>query len=108
VVNNDLELPVEQEGEQPVVAAANNLPQNFAVVVDAANTPQRLQQVLQDLKEAGAKRIFTVFGCDGQVGCLCCEQSGTMAMAMNWGSAVVQQGVACCPHRVSEECLTKS
>ncbi len=67
VVNNELELFDPEETEQPPPAAANKLPQDFAVVVDAANTPQRLAQVLDDLREAGAKRIFTVFGCDGQV-----------------------------------------
>jgi hypothetical protein len=67
VVNNELELFDPEEGEQPPPAAASKLPQDFAVVVDAANTPQRLAQVLDDLREAGAKRIFCVFGCDGQV-----------------------------------------
>jgi hypothetical protein len=68
VVNNELDLFDPEEGEeQQLAAAATKLPQDFAVVVDAANTPQRLAQVLDDLREAGAKRIFTVFGCDGQV-----------------------------------------
>lgn len=67
VVNNELELFDPEEGEQPPPAAASKLPQDFAVIVDAANTPQRLAQVLDDLREAGAKRIFCVFGCDGQV-----------------------------------------
>jgi hypothetical protein len=66
VVNNDLELFDPEEGEQQP-AATPKLPQDFAVVVDAADTPQRLAQVLDDLREAGAKRIFTVVGCDGQV-----------------------------------------
>lgn len=68
VVNNELDLELEGEGEQPPPTPANKLPKDFAVVVDAANTPQRLAQVLDGLREAGAKRIFTVFGCDGQVG----------------------------------------
>jgi len=70
VVNNELDLALEGEGEgeQPPPTPANKLPKDFAVVVDAANTPQRLAQVLDGLREAGAKRIFTVFGCDGQVG----------------------------------------
>lgn len=68
VVNNELELFDAEEGEEQPPPAATKLPKDFAVAVDAANTPQRLAQVLDDLREAGAKRIFTVFGADGQVG----------------------------------------
>lgn len=69
MINNELELFDAEEGEeQQQPPAAAKLPKDFAVAVDAANTPQRLAQVLDDLREAGAKRIFTVFGADGQVG----------------------------------------
>lgn len=69
MVNNDLELldPEQQQQEQQ---QPPQLPQDFAVVVDAADTPQRLADVLTALREAGAQRVFTVFGCDGQVRCL--------------------------------------
>lgn len=69
VVNNELDLFDAEEGEQEQQQqpAAAKLRKDFAVAVDAANTPQRLAQVLDDLREAGAKRIFTVFGADGQV-----------------------------------------
>jgi hypothetical protein len=76
VNNNDLDLldPEEQQQQQqeaqPPQAAVQQLPQDFAVVVDAADTPRRLGDVLTSLREAGAKRVFTVFGCDGQVGLL--------------------------------------
>lgn len=39
--------------------------QPFSVVVDAAHTPEALSTLLSSLREAGAKRIFTVFGCPG-------------------------------------------
>lgn len=39
--------------------------QPFSVVVDAADTPEALSALLASLREAGAKRIFTVFGCAG-------------------------------------------
>lgn len=72
VVNNILDLPPEGEGEadEQIQQQQTQLPHDFPVVVDAADTPQRLAAVLETLKEAGAERVFTVFGCDGQVrGC---------------------------------------
>ncbi|WIA32264.1 hypothetical protein OEZ86_003110 [Tetradesmus obliquus] len=67
VVNNVLDLPLEgEEGEELQQQQQQpNLPRDFPVVVDAADTPQRLAAVLDALREAGAERIFTVFGCDG-------------------------------------------
>lgn len=67
VVNNILDLPLEGEGEEEQPLQQPTLPHDFPVVVDAADTPQRLATVLETLREAGAKRVFTVFGCDGQV-----------------------------------------
>jgi PII-like signaling protein len=65
VVNNILDLG-EEDGEAEQLLA--KLPHDFPVVVDAADTPQRLSTVLEAIREAGAKRVFTVFGCDGLVG----------------------------------------
>lgn len=67
VVNNVLDLPPEGEGEEEQPQQQPKLPHDFPVVVDAADTPQRLATVLSTLREAGAERVFTVFGCDGQV-----------------------------------------
>lgn len=52
-----------EEGEEMLL-------DDFAVVVDAANTPQRLATLLDAVREAsgGNGRLFTVFGCDGEVG----------------------------------------
>jgi UDP-N-acetylmuramyl tripeptide synthase len=66
VVNNVLDLPLEGEDAEGLQQQPN-LPRDFPVVVDAADTPQRLAAVLDALREAGADRIFTVFGCDGVV-----------------------------------------
>lgn len=41
--------------------------QPFSVVVDAASTPEQLQCMLDALRAGGAKRIFTVLGCEGGV-----------------------------------------
>jgi hypothetical protein len=73
VNNNDLDLldpeqQLEQQQQQQEASTQKQLPQDFAVVVDAADTPARLGAVLTALREAGAVRLFTVFGCDGQVG----------------------------------------
>jgi hypothetical protein len=68
VVNNVLDLPLEGEDAEGLQQQPN-LPRNFPVVVDAADTPQRLAAVLESLRQAGAERIFTVFGCDGVVSC---------------------------------------
>jgi UDP-N-acetylmuramyl tripeptide synthase len=38
----------------------------FAIVVDAADTPKRIEAVLKDVREAGARRVFAVFGADGE------------------------------------------
>lgn len=88
MVNNDLELFDPEEGEQQP-AATPKLPQDFAVVVDAADTPQRLAQVLDDLREAGAKRIFTVVGCDGQVRSYAAASSlsGCLVYILSWAGA---------------------
>eukprot|EP00878_Enallax_costatus_P033621 GHUV01037156.1.p1 GENE.GHUV01037156.1~~GHUV01037156.1.p1 ORF type:complete len:424 (+),score=127.09 GHUV01037156.1:272-1543(+) len=68
VVNNVLDLPLDgEEGEEEAQQQQPKLPHDFPVVVDAADTPQRLATVLETLREAGAERVFTVFGCDGQV-----------------------------------------
>jgi UDP-N-acetylmuramyl tripeptide synthase len=67
VVNNVLDLPLEGEDAEGLQQQQPNLPRDFPVVVDAADTPQRLAAVLDALREAGAERIFTVFGCDGVV-----------------------------------------
>lgn len=64
VVNATLDMPLEGEEQQQ---QQPSLPRDFPVVVDAADTPQRLAAVLESLREAGAKRVFTVFGCDGIV-----------------------------------------
>lgn len=53
VVNNNLD-------------EAQQLPSSFAVMVDAANTPNQLNTLLTNLREAGALRVFTIFGCDGE------------------------------------------
>lgn len=72
VVNNILDLPLEgEEGQEQQLQPPPQLPHDFPVVVDAADTPQRLATVLEALREAGAARVFTVFGCDGQVGGWC-------------------------------------
>eukprot|EP00879_Flechtneria_rotunda_P018943 GHRR01019886.1.p1 GENE.GHRR01019886.1~~GHRR01019886.1.p1 ORF type:complete len:681 (+),score=219.20 GHRR01019886.1:600-2642(+) len=61
VVNNILNLENATEAEE----LQNKLPRDYPVVVDAADTPERLATVLESLREAGASRVFTVFGCDG-------------------------------------------
>eukprot|EP00879_Flechtneria_rotunda_P031764 GHRR01034725.1.p1 GENE.GHRR01034725.1~~GHRR01034725.1.p1 ORF type:complete len:157 (+),score=37.94 GHRR01034725.1:249-719(+) len=63
VVNNILNLENATEAEE----LQNKLPRDYPVVVDAADTPERLATVLESLREAGASRVFTVFGCDGMV-----------------------------------------
>ncbi len=40
-------------------------PQNLAVFVDYAHTPDALAKALQALRESGFKRVLTVFGCGG-------------------------------------------
>lgn len=67
VVNALLDLaPPEGEDSQAAPPPAQ-LPTDFPVVVDAADSPARLAAVLESLREAGAGRVFTVFGCDGVV-----------------------------------------
>lgn len=39
--------------------------QQFAVVVDSADTPEQLSRLLDEVKDAGAKRVLLVFGCTG-------------------------------------------
>lgn len=39
--------------------------QKFGVVVDGADDPWRLAHVLQGLRDSGARRVFTVLGCEG-------------------------------------------
>lgn len=39
--------------------------QEFGVVIDAANTPESLSRLLDSIREAGARKIFLVFGCEG-------------------------------------------
>ena len=50
----------------PGDAAAGALRADFPVIVDAADTPRRVEAVLDGLREAGASRIFAVLGCDGE------------------------------------------
>jgi UDP-N-acetylmuramyl tripeptide synthase len=76
VVNNVLDLPLEGEDGEELQQQQPNLPRDFPVVVDAADTPQRLAAVLDALREAGAERIFTVFGCDGVVSESACSDFG--------------------------------
>ena len=33
--------------------------------MDSANTPEQLSRLLDDVKDAGAKRVLLVFGCPG-------------------------------------------
>ena len=40
--------------------------QDFGVVIDSANTPETLSRLLDSIREAGAKRIILVFGCEGE------------------------------------------
>jgi hypothetical protein len=79
VVNNVLDLPIEGEDAEGLQQQQPNLPRDFPVVVDAADTPQRLAAVLDALREAGAERIFTVFGCDGVVSGKLCKSSKACA-----------------------------
>jgi hypothetical protein len=37
------------------------------VQVDSASTPHQLSRLLDDVKEAGAKRVLLVFGCPGRL-----------------------------------------
>ena len=39
--------------------------QEFAVIIDSAGTPAALQRTLNTVRECGAARVITVFGCDG-------------------------------------------
>lgn len=39
--------------------------QEFGVIIDAANTPESLSRLLDSVREAGARKIFLVFGCQG-------------------------------------------
>ncbi|KAG0460556.1 hypothetical protein HPP92_020853 [Vanilla planifolia] len=40
--------------------------QNFGVIVDFAHTPDALSRLLDAVRELGARRIITVFGCAGE------------------------------------------
>eukprot|EP00882_Tetradesmus_deserticola_P019921 GHRQ01021472.1.p1 GENE.GHRQ01021472.1~~GHRQ01021472.1.p1 ORF type:complete len:366 (+),score=136.00 GHRQ01021472.1:710-1807(+) len=87
VVNNVLDLPLEVEDVQGL-QQQSNLPRDFPVVVDAADTPQRLAAVLDALREAGAERIFTVFGCDGVVSPACAAKAAWRCSCVARGSPV--------------------
>ena len=39
--------------------------QAFPVIVDEASTPESFSRLLEMVKEVGARRVFTVFGCPG-------------------------------------------
>ena len=39
--------------------------QAFPVIVDEAATPEAFSRLLDMVKEVGARRVFTVFGCEG-------------------------------------------
>jgi hypothetical protein len=46
--------------------------------VDSASTPEQLSRLLDDVKEAGSKRVLLVFGCPGTTNG---EQRAEMAQA---------------------------
>ena len=43
----------------------NDEGQAFPVIVDEAATPEAFSRLLDMVKEVGARRVFTVFGCEG-------------------------------------------
>jgi UDP-N-acetylmuramyl tripeptide synthase len=53
--------------------------QPFSVIVDVASTPETLARLLDAVKEAGAKRVFLVFGCEGDGNRQLREQMGEVA-----------------------------
>lgn len=42
--------------------------QDFSVLVDNANTPEAIEQVIQSVRMANCKRVITVIGCEGEMG----------------------------------------
>jgi len=65
-----VDLETIKEGVEGVLGVPGRLElidigQPFAVVVDYAHTPDALENVLKTLKDVGAKRIITLFGCGG-------------------------------------------
>ena len=67
--------------------------------VDSASTPEQLSRLLDDVKDAGAKRVLLVFGCPGTS---TAQERGAMAevggcewTAMLWCSAVQCNAMQC-------------
>lgn len=62
--------------------------QNFSVVIDHAHTVDALQNLFNEIKKLGAKRIITVIGCDGDrdpgkrepIGGLCATESDVVVL----------------------------
>ena len=51
----------------PGVTEFIDVKQNFQVIVDSANSPERLIRLLDDVRECEPKKILLVVGCEGEL-----------------------------------------
>lgn len=58
---------IEATGFIPGRSALVDEMQEYSVVVDGARTPMALSRLLDHMRECGPKRIWLVFGCQGEV-----------------------------------------
>ncbi|KAK9826288.1 hypothetical protein WJX74_005823 [Apatococcus lobatus] len=58
---------IEATGFNPGRSALVDEMQEYSVVVDGARTPMALSRLLDNMRECGPKRLWLVFGCQGEI-----------------------------------------